>query len=320
MSQADNIKKELAAKFGDVEECSGSNGVEYKVICPKCKRNALSVNPEKLVFKCWHCEFKGRLPQLLKASNFIYIPGKVKPEKPFKFINPGNRFLPLSDAPEHCLRYLRERKSPTAEYLTKTFGFLYCESGKMFMQRMFDTTDSIIIPILDNKNKMIGWQSRLLYNPDELTEEECELNGWPLKISGRRKRPPKYMTMPGYKKSKMLWNINNAVSSDLVVVCEGVFDAVKVGRCGVAAFGKELSDEQLRIIKTNWKYVILLLDPAAENAAKRSQRKLLGSCYVELVDVTPFKDPGEADRTHIWKKIIEAFSEIDLSKIKITNV
>lgn len=315
----EQIKVELQKRFGDVETCSGSNGVEYKVRCCKCDRQALSCNPEKRVFKCWHCGFKGKLSYLLKGVVFT-SPISVKPRhiKKAEYVSPGKALLPLTKASKECLDYLHSREQDP-KYLEQAFDFKYCEIGKTFMKGLYDTTDTIIIPIYDINHKEVGWQSRLLYDPQELSEEECELNGWSKKESGKHKRPPKYMTMPGFKKSKTFWNIQQAIKSDVAVICEGVFDSVNVGKCGIAAFGKELSAEQVNIVKTNWEYVAILLDPDAGDVLTKTQRMLMSTCFTTVVDIRPYKDAGAANRVFIWQKIIESFNsaKINLKGLKV---
>jgi hypothetical protein len=63
---------------------------------------------------------------------------------------------------------------------------------------------------------------------------------------GRRK--PKYYIPAGAKKSRVLYNFDNACMTPTIVLVEGIFDAVRVGSSGVAMFGKKPSTRQQQIL------------------------------------------------------------------------
>lgn len=51
-----------------------------------------------------------------------------------------------------------------------------------------------------------------------------------------------------YSKNNTVFNLNNARHADKIVIHEGVFDSLMTPGCGVAAFGKMVTDEQVNII------------------------------------------------------------------------
>ena len=114
------------------------------------------------------------------------------------------------------------------------------------------------------------------------------------------------MTMPGMDKREILWNFDNARKSDTVVVCEGVYDAARVGKCAVATLGKSVSDQQVALLQQYWSHVVILLDPDALHDARRLKAKFGPTTDVVLVQLVGYKDAGEAPRPAIWSQIWDA--------------
>jgi hypothetical protein len=54
--------------------------------------------------------------------------------------------------------------------------------------------------------KLVGWQSRLLYTPDNMTDDECEAMGFVKDDDKDWVKPPKYWTSPGLEKGRVLFN------------------------------------------------------------------------------------------------------------------
>lgn len=51
-----------------------------------------------------------------------------------------------------------------------------------------------------------------------------------------------------YSKNNTVFNLNNAKHADKIVIHEGVFDSLMTPGCGVASFGKMVTDEQVHLI------------------------------------------------------------------------
>lgn len=51
-----------------------------------------------------------------------------------------------------------------------------------------------------------------------------------------------------YSKNNTIFNLNNANNTDKIVVAEGVFNALTIGQSGVATFGKQITDEQAKML------------------------------------------------------------------------
>jgi DNA primase len=173
---------------------------------------------------------------------------------------------------------------------------------------------------------VIGWQSRLLYDPAKLNDSECSAYGLQRDEQGKWIRPPKYFTSPGLDKGRVLYNYLNARNYPFVVVTEGVFDAFSVGPSAVSLFGKTPTEKQVNLIQTYWDEVILLLDPDANTEMRAAYRRLTLSVRVIHVPLTGAKDAGDMPREEIWRQIarkIEAdcrYSKSALASLKIEEL
>lgn len=315
-----NIEALLVRKYGKIRRGKGQNGPEIIINCPFCKHKfKVYINVIHGMFHCFRCGEAGSINRLIE-----YTPQKAHVETPVFQALPTDVVMPGTlveltslDSDHPALKYIRNRNFNITE-LNDVYGVRYCAEGQVFAER-YDTTNTLIFPMWMN-NKLIGWQSRLLYNPDELTDDDCAAMGMIQDEDGDYVKPPKYWTSPGFEKGRVLFNNDWARHSDVVVVCEGTFDAMAVGKCAVATLGKGVTDMQARLIEAYWQVVILLLDPGDaddEMAALRSRFwRLLPSVQVGLVG---YKDAGEAPRIDIWKQIIAAAEAagIDLFKYKL---
>jgi hypothetical protein len=162
------------------------------------------------------------------------VPLAIGPAQP-----PGH-LIPLDQLPEShpALRYIIDRGFSRWS-LQHEYGVAYCEHALMPYGM---ASNRLYIPIHRN-GVLVGWQCRYLGTPE----------------SGA---PPKYFSMRGMPKNKLLYNFDNAKDSALVVVCEGPTDVWRIGRPAVAIFGKTLSQAQKLLLETHWLHrpIVLMLD------------------------------------------------------------
>jgi len=307
----------LRRKFGTVKRSRGKNGLEYIVDCLFCsKRQKLYINPNRGLYICFRCGETGRIEDILGRGKYARpeVAPPVHVPLPEDIEPPGELQSLQSLSPDHpAVQYIKQRKFDLVE-LNNVFGVRYCASGRVF-GGIFNTTNTLIFPIWMD-GKLRGWQSRLLYDPDKLDEKQCDALGFMRDEDGDIVRPPKYFTAPGMTKGSVFFNYDWARKGDLVVVCEGTFDAMAVGRCAVATLGKGLSDEQMRRLRWSWRLAIVLLDPGDADGErdKLALRLQFGLDAVIRMELDGYKDPGGAPRKEIWKQIGEAAHEqgIDL--------
>ncbi len=318
-----SLIKALERRFGDATVTQGSSGTEIVLDCPNCGRRKLYVNPSKNAYHCWVCGDHGRLsslmrmrPEEVKSMKTDFEPKRKKSDR--GYIPPGStvpvQSLSMESAP--CLYLLDRGFDPRA--VGGVFGMEYCQAGTSFAGGVFNTSNTLIIPVARN-GVNVAWQARLLYDPDKVEEELWPSMGWKWDEEKRKfRKPPKYFTMPGFDKGRFLFNHDNAEKFGFVVVTEGAFDAISVGRCAVAAFGKGLTDIQIGLLKA-WDAVVLLLDPDAAKDQSKLARKLrtAGKKVVEVV-LAGYKDAGECPHAELVDQILSACDSagVDLGSLK----
>lgn len=318
----------LRSKLGWAHPHGSGGRVFIDTICPRCHKKKLSVNASSGMYRCWRECGSGHIRDILGAGFKL---NKVEtyqhePDAPPRFISPGYmRALTSLEAGHPAIEYLCNRKYDPA-YLERAFGVSYCEEGEWFGRvkdcdgGRYNTTNTLMFPIRE-KGKLLGWQSRLLYDPDKLTLEQCYEKGMVCDPEDNKLlRFPKYFTMPGLRKGEILFNFDRAKESNVVVVTEGVFDVFGVGKCGVATLGKGISPVQQSMLAQNWELALLLLDPdaKAENQMLKAglNRQGMPAICVTLEDGT---DAGSTPRPLLWQHIYKTCNKagIDLCKYNI---
>lgn len=319
MSRWAQLEGLLRSKYGNrYKRARGKYGIEFRICCPFCLRNVgeadrkykLYMNPDKNAYHCFRCPAKGALSDLFGAIAWndgnVFTPPQQS--SCLHAVDPPGDLIPLVALPsDHmAIRYLKSRQLDPA-VLDRFYGVRYCCAGKTYINGLFNTTNTIVFPVWMH-NQLVAWQSRLLYNPDSLTNEECAALGFPQDEDDPTKfmRPPKYFTPPSADKSLLLFNFDSARQCEFVAVSEGPLDAVAIGPAGVATLGKGVSEAQARMLKWYWKLVIILLDPGdadVEMARLKYDTEL--STKAVIVKLKGYKDPGEAPTIEIWRQIDE---------------
>jgi len=241
--------------------------------------------------------------------------------------------VPVSQLrPEHPASvYLRSR-GYDPRVVGDNYSLSYCTASSMAHAR-----HRLIFPVTDNR-KLLGWQARYLGpKGDGNTKNlkfcsECglisvDLSGMDKFLAklaeanhtctcGRHLTPvPKYFTCPGFQKSQHVYNLSSARTYPYVVICEGVFDVLRVGTPtdpekpgpAICLFGKTPSLDQIALLKREWGtgMAVVLLDsdvPDAEIAGVMTQFGGIFERGVTRVKL-PTKDPGEATHGQIWSAL-----------------
>lgn len=353
---SDQLLVRLQNKYGKIKTARSSDGhVEFKLCCPfphskhRDTNFHLYVNPVKRVYHCWSCGRRGRISDLIEADDLEFqqpiervaaitdVGSLSRVPDPFDS-GKGGGLIPVDQlASDHpAIVYLTKvRKRPfDPQELTHTFGVFYCNIGRVFGKGTinYDTTNTLVFPVYWRDHQpphqpiVIGWQSRLLYDPAKLNDSECSAYGLQRDEQGKWIRPPKYFTSPGLDKGRVLYNYLNARNYPFVVVTEGVFDAFSVGPSAVCLFGKTPTETQLNLLKTYWDSVIILLDPDARKEMRETCNKLSCAVRVTAVLLEGEKDAGDMPREEIWRQIarkIEAdcrYSKSALASLKIEEL
>jgi hypothetical protein len=281
-----------------------SSGEYYRINCPYCgdSRQRLWINhlwgvPDEHLGKknLWLCHcynencfaVDGRSYALyeriygfrnanMRGKQIVILQGEIE-EQTLREVKPPGQLLPLTRLPpnDKVVKYMLDRNWDPME-LQLTYGVSYCLSAE---SEYYKADGRIVIPI-HMHGKLVGWQCRY---PADLDWKEAQI--------------PKYYSMPNMPRRLMLYNYDNAIKSPYVVVCEGPTDVWNVGSNAVAAFGKHLTVNQLKLLCDGWSNgaVVLLLDGDAHNDTDQLVERLREAAYkgkvipVYLPDGT---DPG----------------------------
>lgn len=182
---------------------------------------------------------------------------------------PGRR-VPINELwNNHPARLYVQERGFDVDKLSKDYSVSYC------IEAMNDyplAQGRIIIPsFMDGQLK--GWQARYVGDPPS-------------------KSIPKYYTMPGMKRNKVLYNFDQARKYPFVVLCEGPTDAWSFGPEAVALWGKTISNHQLGLIVSGWKLVYVCLDGEAVDEGLEVFNALHNKVDKALVKLPLNEDPG----------------------------
>lgn len=234
------------------EELSWANGTYIRVRCPFCKEDK-KLGPDKghhahvhaVWFKCQRCGTKGGIERLLGRSILTSTTPRSRSyktisQKPKKLVDlfggPASKSSPgrtiwLGNLPSThpAWQYLKSEKFTEREIkeLLENFPMHVCLDGKPMTKNEANTTTGRLIFTVLEKNQQIGWQARWLPK------------NWPPSLEDQReaKETDRYITSPGFRKSYTLYNIDNALKWDTIIVVEGAKKVHKLGLFSVATFG-----------------------------------------------------------------------------------
>lgn len=160
----------------------------------------------------------------------------------------------------------------------RAWGLMYAHTGKF--------RDRIIIPIWQNGN-LVYFQGRSItnhqnkyYNPSITTDNVC--------------------------KNDFIFNIDTAKQYETIYICEGAFNAMSIGPCACALFGKTLSLTQYEQIITKinkTSNIVICLDYGAEQEALNIVNQL-STHFKTFMLIMPTKDDINTTLTNYGYKYV----------------
>lgn len=140
-------------------------------------------------------------------------------------------FFPLNHPrAQKMARYVKGRNFSVDHLVKKGFGG--CAWGKMY--------GYLIMPVY-HQRELVFWQGR-------------EALG--------RKKMLRYRTPRGCSSNNCVYNIEEASKYDEVVICEGLFSALRTGPDAVAVFGNKVGRNQIEILRRHGvRNIVLCFDP-----------------------------------------------------------
>lgn len=292
---ANNLYRLLVSVFGE-QYITRKKQFRINCIQPHCgdQSGNLEINLDKGICHCWRCGYSGTVRQLF-WDYLGYIPDirdelrtiedfdREEPEfTEIKYVELPKEFRPLWKPPESLIgkmafRYASNRMSMDE---IEKYYVGYCGIGK-YARR-------IIVPTFEN-GRVVYFVARAIFpNPkryDNPTKEE------------------------GYAgTNEIVFNIDRARVLNRAVLCEGVFDAIKVGEDGVALFGSDISGAQLMKLYDISRIYVMLDSPQKDPNSIKNAIKIADEFRehrhpgIYLV-VLPSGDPGSNSREDLRRLI-----------------
>jgi len=288
------LKRLIESKFGD----SKPAGNDIRVNCPFCifrgrhtadHEYKLYINPTKDVTHCFRCDYAGKASELIpQIASFGTAIEKIQEQEQDK--EEGNE---LEAMPSHCtldllpndhlvIDYLKGRNFNPNDFLER---IVFCPDYK---KNTHSFGPRLIFPFFQFGSYR-GFQARTIWRNTE----------------------PKYIGATNMKKKTLLYNYDEAFSQDeQLIITEGPFDVLRIGNQSVAALGKAISDEQLRLIRMGqFKKIVVLLDPDANKEGLESANELAVD-FNTYVGLLKDKDPGEMTKVEL-----QSFMDSQLKRV-----
>lgn len=274
------LKRLIESKFGD----SKSAGKDIRVNCPFCifrgrrtpdKEYKLYITPDKDLAHCFRCDYASKASKLIPqiaSLGVAFDKIQAQEQKPDELEGmPNNCSLDSLPDDHLALTYLRNREFNPFHFLER---IVFCPDYK---KETHSFGPRLIFPIFQFGTYR-GFQARTIW----------------------KNTLPKYIGASNMKKKTLLYNYDEAFSQDeQLIVTEGFFDALRIGNQAVAALGKSISDEQLRLIRIGqFKRIVILLDSDAKKEGLESANEL-ASDFNTYVGLLEDKDPGEMTKVQI---------------------
>jgi len=218
-------------------------------------------------------------PMLLSKHGTYTSDGPLRP------VDPPGRCKYLRDLPagHHAVQYMRGERGYDWDRINE-YDLAYCEVPD---SQYPSARNRIVFPIKMN-GAMVGWQCRFIGDAD-----------W--KTTGI----PKYYSMPGMKKGRMLYGLDAAKDKPFVIVVEGPTDLHALGNVAVCILGSSLSQHQRLLLGTYWSQrpIVLMLDGGAaeiEKVKKMRDKLLIDLPKAQIVTalLPDGLDPGTMPREH----------------------
>jgi hypothetical protein len=186
------------------------------------------------------------------------------------------------------IKYLQSRGMPDSFIYNCYYSIAKVMNGKPFEMKNY-----VIIPYLDEFDKVIYWTGRCIYE----------------------NKRPKYYNCPEADASHFVYNVFTDVLE--VVITEGVLDAIKFGKNGIATGGKSVSDFQIdAIVARNFKRIILVPDNEEYEKGPKATIELFKKLRERGQNVFIFNWISYGKKIRLKVKDFASFTEIEHFKVK----
>ncbi len=298
------FEKYLIKKFGQIKPASKG---QYRVPCPTCdpndrKKMKRYVFPDSLHTKCYICGKPFKLTDDVKNFSCDTVEIQIK-EHPMARQFPFKKIINLMTlSKDHpAINFLKKDHLLNLEDYTynKQIGFIDDSDGLHIEfnsgTRLY-TGGSLFFPVFE-KDVFVGWQLRFV----------------PGTKNWEKMKNIRYIHL--FSKGKYIYNFDQAIKFNHVVVVEGIKKALK-GNNAVATFGKNISDEQKNKIVNNWKTIVLMLD--GDEATQKMATQLVDE-FVQKTRKCININPSQFGYPSPDEMTVEVFDQLVTEHLKKLN-
>lgn len=288
----------LLSKLGEPNIVSGDT--EFIWCCPFCfdkigredVKYHLYVNPTKGKFMCHRCETKGTVDYLLRRLGIRDI----------KQIS-----LSLDDIWE-LLTEVGSTASAPPDYSQLVYPVPTMRIREGMISYDYLVNERGYEPSVIKMYKLrvgTSWLKHRIFIPTHMQGKRVFFVA--RTINGEE---PKYLNPKERYRRNYLFNYDQAIGYETVVVTEGVFSSLAVGENAVAAFGKYVTPEQIKLLlKMNAKeYIIALDEDAQENAVRCASLLSARGARVRIAELPKGEDPDSISQDELQRVLDAAYS------------
>lgn len=202
------------------------------------------------------------------------------------------------------LKYLESRGVTPKDILNHGIGYVTAGTVQMPNGTFLTLSNHVVFLTYDLLGNPVYWNTRAIHRDSYI------------KSFNAPSRPEEY------GKADTIFNLNRARMTDKVIINEGVFDALTCGDSGVATFGKQITDTQIKLLqsvsRTNPKvsYYVFLDRDAHDKGDKLAERLYEVSKNVFLVANDTDHDANDLGVEKVKELIDNALPFNDVNRIK----
>ena len=222
------------AEIADALHGAATSGRYATTVCPRCRdrdgkpnKRKISVNVTNGWFRCWRCDFRGRLPGFDDGANTPIFDA----EDDVQELEQWSDYTPAHEPGGHrALAYMtQERNIP--EDTVRAAGIGWCARG--------EHAGRVILPIEDRFGNLVAWQGRRI----------------------RAGKGPRYYTAEGSPRGSLFYGEHHVHTGDgPLMVVEGPMDALRHWGRAVAMFGKPSKIQRDRLLAWTHRPLVVVMD------------------------------------------------------------
>lgn len=181
---------------------------------------------------------------------------------------------------------IKERKLNFDDIEKHNIGYIVSGYAMTSTGNKVDLSEHVIFFTYSNAGEYLYWNTRSIRSNPYLKS----INAIPLEGE--------------LGKGDVVFNLNRAKYHDKVVILEGVIDALTIGDCGIATFGKQISDRQIELILNNVEKeatIYVMLDRDAPKQAIEVSERLVRDHKKTFIVMNPtYEDPNQLGKEKSW--------------------